>query len=77
MVVKAKYFGLVAEALGKGHEEIEIPGAQMDLRLFFLGLYPQLGNLTWKIAVDQEFVEGMVVLQDRAEVVLLPPFAGG
>ena len=77
MVVNVKYFGMIAEAVGKGSEEIELASPVMDLRIHFLQLYPQLSALTWKLAVDQEIVEGAVVLRERAEVVLLPPFAGG
>jgi sulfur-carrier protein len=76
-IIKVKYFGMIAEAVGKGQEEIEMPTYEADLRAFFVDKYPKLVEMTWKIAVDQELVEGIVTLQDRAEVVLLPPFAGG
>jgi sulfur-carrier protein len=78
MKMKIKYFGLVAEAVGRGQEELEYVGTDAtDLRAFFIAHYPQLAGLSWKIAVDQEFVEGPIALHDHAEVVLLPPFAGG
>lgn len=77
MVVNVKYFGMIAEAVGKGSEEIELASATIDLRIHFQQLYPQLTGMTWKLAVDQEIVEGQIALRERAEVVLLPPFAGG
>ena len=77
MVVNVKYFGMVADAVGKGSEEMDFGTPAVDLRLHFEQLYPQLRHLPWKLAVDQELVEGAVVLRERAEVVLLPPFAGG
>jgi sulfur-carrier protein len=77
MVIKVKYFGMVAEAVGQGQEEIVLPSSELDLRQFFVARYPRLQAMTWKLAVDQELIEGIVVMQDHAEVVLLPPFAGG
>ncbi len=77
MVINVKYFGMVAEAVGQGQEEIVLPSSELDLRQFFVARYPRLQAMTWKLAVDQELIEGIVVLQDHAEVVLLPPFAGG
>ncbi len=75
--IRVKYFGMVAAVLGKGQEEINLPAAELDLRVHFATLYPALSDMTWKIAVDQEIVEGTVALRNDAEVVLLPPFAGG
>jgi molybdopterin synthase sulfur carrier subunit len=77
MVINVKYFGMVADAVGQGHEEIVLPSSDLDLRRFFEARYPLLQAMTWKLAVDQELIEGIVRLQAGAEVVLLPPFAGG
>lgn len=78
MKVNVRYYGMVAEALGKSQEAVEFPaGGPVDLRAHFLARYPHLSALTWKVALGQELVEGPVLLVEGAEVVLLPPFAGG
>jgi sulfur-carrier protein len=78
MKIKVKYFAQVAEAVGRSQEELDCAeGDGADLPAFFIRHYPKLAALTWKVAVDQEIVDGPVVLHEFAEVVLLPPFAGG
>jgi molybdopterin converting factor small subunit len=73
------YFGLIADAVGKSKELIDFPLGEdaIDLSAFFLEKYPVLKGLPWKIAVNQELVEGSCLLPTAAEIVLLPPFAGG
>jgi sulfur-carrier protein len=83
MQVKVKYFGMVADLLKKSQEEIDVSvDHPIDWRAFFIVRYPQLVTLTWKVAVNQEIVEGPWKpdsdrYRETSEIVLLPPFAGG
>jgi sulfur-carrier protein len=79
MKVRLRYFGMVAERLGKTAEEVEWTGEAkaVDLRAWLLGLHPELAGMNWKVAVDQEIVEGRCDLRESSEIVVLPPFAGG
>ena len=76
---KVIYFGLIADALGKPTELLDIPQQEtpLDLRAFLEEKYPALKNLSWKLAVDQEIVNGPCIVRASSEIVLLPPFAGG
>lgn len=73
------YFGMIADALGKSREQLEFPDApvMIDLLAFFAEKYPVLQGLAWKVALNQELVDGECVVPESAEIVLLPPFAGG
>ncbi len=60
-------------------ETLQVPSSDgpIDLRGFLEEKYPALKTLTWKLAVDQEIVDGLCTLTESSEIVLLPPFAGG
>lgn len=79
MKLRLRYFGLIADRLGKTSEEVEWEGnrSHVDVRSWLLDLHPELDEMTWKVAVNQEIVEGSCNLQESSEIVLLPPFAGG
>jgi sulfur-carrier protein len=79
MKVNVKYFGMIADLTGKGSENLEIAGQgrSLDMRAMLLAKYPGLANMSWKLAVDQEIVEGSCDVHESSEIVLLPPFAGG
>ncbi len=78
MTLKLKYFGMVAEASGK--EEELLDGAFLSVQELEEGLllkYPNLSEINFKVAVNQNIVERDFKLKGDEEVALLPPFAGG
>lgn len=79
MNVLINYFGLIAENLDKTSEEIalETTNEKIDLRDFFETRYPVLKNISYKIAVNQEFNDHLELGTVVKEIALLPPFAGG
>ena len=79
MKIRLRYFGMIADRLGKNAEEAEWEGGEspVDLRPWLQTLHPELSEMSWKLAVDQELVEGPCLLHESSEIVLLPPFAGG
>ena len=79
MKIELKYFGLLAEAIGKSKEilEIEANCTVQQLQELVGERYPELQNKSFKVAVNQNLVDGTVVLSEKDEVALLPPFAGG
>ena len=79
MKVKLRYFGLIADRLGKTSEEVEWEGSAVnfDPRAWLQSLHPVLAEMSWKVAVDQEIVDGVCHLRESSEIVVLPPFAGG
>lgn len=74
-----KYFGMIAEQLEKNSEIIfiEAENQSIDLQDFFEKKHPQLKGMSYKIAVDQEFMTHLDLSTEIKEIALLPPFAGG
>ena len=77
MKVKLKYFGMLTDVTAKHNEEIDFDQETIaELVEQLNDMYPGLGNMDFKVAVNQEIVE----LSDKlnnGEVALLPPFSGG
>ncbi len=81
MKIKARFFALFREVVGKGVEEFEVEegitvGAFKDT---IVQLYPvtksYMNNIT--IAVNAEYAGAGVVLKNDDEVAFLPPISGG
>lgn len=68
---------MIAERLNKTSEWIELPPELSDLRVFFLDHYPELNELSFALAINQEMREVAVEGEVLHEIALLPPFAGG
>jgi len=78
MKIKAKYFGMIAEKIGKTNEVFDVDFNQkMNLKPFFESKYNNLQTLNYKIAVNQELKDFIDFESESVEVALLPPFAGG
>ena len=78
MILKLKYFGMIAEAVGKESEIIDFSLKTVEeLDHFIKNEYSKLLSMNYKIAVNQSFVESNTLLNENDEIALLPPFAGG
>ncbi|HRN41043.1 MAG TPA: MoaD/ThiS family protein [Vicingus sp.] len=80
MKINVIYFGMIAEAIGKNVETLQINSIQPntdDLTTFFIQQYPVLKNKSFKIAVNQQMATNNTVINENDEIALLPPFAGG
>lgn len=78
MILKLKYFGMIAEAVGKENEEFDFAYSSVEeLDKVLKNQYAKLSSMNYKIAVNQSFVEPSVLLKENDEIALLPPFAGG
>ncbi len=81
MKVKCLFFASLRNAVGEEELEFELPGQSRvaDLLSLLEQRLPQLARYrrSYKVAVDQTFVESDQELQDGAEVALLPPVSGG
>ncbi len=78
-MVKVKYFGMVAEAVGRPFEYVEVKTSQLSELIKELYIKYPLNGFALKIAVNQAVVDitknNTVYGED--EIALLPPFAGG
>ncbi|PJB13929.1 MAG: MoaD/ThiS family protein [Flavobacteriales bacterium CG_4_9_14_3_um_filter_32_8] len=78
MKLAVKYFGMIAEAIGKQEEQLEITGnSVLEVDVFLKNKYAKLEFLNYKFAVNQVLVDGIKRLKENDEIALLPPFAGG
>jgi len=78
MILKLKYFGMIAEAIGKNDELFNFSGETIaDLDDMIINITPKLSSMNYKFAINQSIVEKNEKLNDNDEVALLPPFAGG
>ncbi len=78
MILKLKYFGMIAEAIGKEEESIEFSGETIeDLDKVLKNSASRLNTMNYKFAVNHAIVEDNYTLTDQDEIALLPPFAGG
>lgn len=78
MILKLKYFGMIAEATGKQSELIDITDNNLkDLDLLLKNTHPKIKNLAYKFAVNHKMAQLDCELNENDEIALLPPFAGG
>lgn len=78
MKIKAKYFGMIAEKIGKTNEDFEVDfNKNINLKTFFETKYTTIQTINYKIAVNQELKDHIDFESESVEVALLPPFAGG
>lgn len=77
MKLKILFFGIVAEVIGADtmtETEANTTG-MLDENL--KKKFPDLNKLNYRIAVNQEIIDGSAEIKEGDEVAFLPPFAGG
>ncbi len=78
MQLTIKYFGVLAEATTISEEQLQIDTCSVSELLKKLkNQYPKLNDKDFKVAINQQLVDNQYVINNEAEVALLPPFAGG
>ena len=78
MKLSIKYFGMIAETIGKNEEQFEFAGnLVLELDTFLKNKYTKLESINYKFAVNQSLKDGNELLKENDEIALLPPFAGG
>lgn len=78
MKVRIKYFGMIAERLGKNEDLVELDNSSpILLKDWCLNLHPEIDDLVFQVAVDHSICETTEAGQHITEIAILPPFAGG
>ncbi len=73
-----KYFGMIAESLGKEEETLDLDIKMVsDLSDYFLSEFSRLEEMNFQISVNLNIVPAQFELSENDEVALLPAFAGG
>ncbi|MFQ3576100.1 MAG: MoaD/ThiS family protein [Cytophagales bacterium] len=76
-MLKIKLFGMLVEELETDSILLDDCLNTVELKNKLLTAYPNLKNLSFKIAVNQKISEESTELKESDEIVLLPPFSGG
>lgn len=78
MQLTIKYFGMLAEATSINEEEVQTEVCLVSQLVEKLKhQHPKLSDKNFKVAVDQKLVDQNHLIKSKAEIALLPPFAGG
>jgi molybdopterin converting factor small subunit len=75
--LKILVFGQLTDITGTSEMEWDHCADTERLRVKLLETYPGLSSKTFRIAVDNQIVEGSLLLKPGAVIALLPPFSGG
>lgn len=78
-MIQVKYFGMLAERLNKHADQIDPSelSTSVDLKRLFIERHPELEDMTFTVAVNQEIIQQLNSTDGIQEIALLPPFAGG
>jgi molybdopterin synthase sulfur carrier subunit len=76
---KIKAFGITKDILGGRETVIEMEGKTVgELRKLLIAKYPQLAGLrSLFVAVNSNYAEDQLQLNDSDEIALIPPVSGG
>jgi hypothetical protein len=73
------FYGMAADAVGAARGVLECPWPLTadEVRGLLATRFPGLAGLPYHLAQGTALLSGAAALQDRLELVILPPFAGG
>ena len=80
MKIKLLCFGITRDIIGGFEHQLELPSAATvaDLKAYLTSQFPDFQKLTsLRIAVNEDYAEDSTILQERDEIVLIPPVSGG
>jgi molybdopterin synthase sulfur carrier subunit len=80
MDIKIKYFGAIADAIGKNEEMFSLESGRIslfDLKKQLENIHPGIQNISYSMAVNQSIAKSDILVNANDELALLPPFAGG
>ena len=77
MKVKILFFGILREATGKQEMTLNDINDSETLQNHLTSLIPGLKDYTFRLAINQEFIDSNCTLKEGDIVAVMPPFAGG
>lgn len=77
MEVKVLFFGVLAEVTGSAIKHYSEVGLISDLKHMIADDFPEVVHYNFRIALNNQIIEGEEKLKAGDEVAYLPPFAGG
>ena len=80
MKVNVLAFGIAKDIFGGSSVDVELPeaGTTASLKESLETRYPRLKQLaSYMVAVNNEYAEDEVILNERDEIAIIPPVSGG
>ena len=77
MKIKILFFGILQEATGKQEMTFNDINDSDTLVYKLKSIMPVLKNYTFRLAINQEFIDSNCTLKEGDIVAVMPPFAGG
>lgn len=77
MVVKVMFFGVLSDVAGTDCRHYMEAKSINDLKLKILDDFPEIEHYNYRISLNNEILSSDRILNDKDEIALLPPFAGG
>ena len=77
MKVKVLFFGILKETTGRQEMTLKGINDSDTLQKHLVSIMPVLKNYTFRLAVNQEFIDSNCTLNEGDIVAVMPPFAGG
>jgi molybdopterin synthase sulfur carrier subunit len=77
MKVKILFFGSLQEVAGKQEMILNDINESETLQNHLTSLIPGLKDYTFRLAINQEFIDSNCTLKEGDIVAVMPPFAGG
>jgi molybdopterin synthase sulfur carrier subunit len=77
MKVRILFFGILGEAAEKQEIILNDIKDSETLQNQLKSLIPGLKDYTYRLAINQEFIDGNCTLKEGDVVAVMPPFAGG
>jgi molybdopterin synthase sulfur carrier subunit len=77
MKLKILFFGILREAAGKDEMILTDINDSETLQKHLTSLIPGLKDYTFRLAINQEFIDSNCTLMEGDIVAVMPPFAGG
>ena len=77
MEIKVLFFGVLAEVTGTSFKHYTDVSTLGELRHRIADDYPEIVHYNFRIALNNEIIDGESSLKTGDEVAYLPPFAGG
>jgi molybdopterin synthase sulfur carrier subunit len=77
MKVKILFFGILQEASGKQEMILNDINDSDTLQNQLKSLIPDIKDFTFRLAINEEFIDSNCTLKEGDIVAVIPPFAGG
>jgi molybdopterin converting factor small subunit len=77
MEIKVLFFGVLAEVTGTSCKHYPVVNTMKDLRQSIIEDFPEIVHYNYRIALNNDLIDGEPSLRSGDEVAFLPPFAGG